>query len=161
MLKVRTADVGFYMTGMRVHRHESAAQVALQPFDGVVGSHHRVRHAVLITEYLHLTRCLEGAHDGIGTDTGAFHHAVTVALTDGAVHDAVHLFLGQRTREGSVLFLLQLFEETLLLCLHMLVHGFFGVLLHPRIDGRVYLQTILIYIIFASVGLAVLLAETV
>ena len=146
---------------MRIDRHESAAQVTLLPFDGVERTHDRIHHASVVGEYLHLTRSHEGSFDGVLTCTGTFHRAVTVRLAHRAVHDAVYLRLGKRTRERSVLFLLQFFEERFLLCLHVFADSLFRVTLHSRIDGGIDLQAVLVDVVLAAIRFAVLLAETV
>ena len=148
------------MTGLRVYRHETAAQEILEPANRIQRRHGCVTQA-FITEYPHFCRGIESFLDLIFRITGFFHVAVAVALFHGALHDRLNFFGREVGGKGGVGFILLLFEEPCLQVLHVFAYCLFRVLLHARIDGCIDLQTVLVEVVMRTVGLGEFIAETV
>ena len=161
MLKVYASHIGFYGSCMGIHAHEGRAEERLIIAYRVYGGHHRV-YLTVISEERHFYRCAESTLDVVGRRSLLPHHQVSVALPDRAVQNVLDGLSANLRREGGVLLhAVGLVEGRLQESGHLLSHGFLGILLHTRVDGGVYAQTVGIYIIRFAVALHILVAPTI
>ena len=126
----------------------------LIPADGVHWRHGGVYQSV-VGEHAH-------RHSGVKDflDLGfalslLLQGSIAVGLAHRAIHDAVNIFGSQVLRERSIALLAFLTEETLLQILHVFAHCLFCILLHARINGCVYAQSVLIEVVWRTIGFVI------
>ena len=143
------------MAGARVHRHKTCAKEELVVANGV----HRCHYGILLAlpaEHGHLFGRIERLLYLRLRGTRLLHQAVAVGLPHGASQNLVHLFLGEPEGIGRFLRPLLLFVEAHLQLFQVFRHRLFGILLHARVEGGVYLQPVGIEVVLAAVLLGVL-----
>ncbi len=159
---VRPADIGFDMTGARLHRHESGPEQGFIVPNGVIRRHGRVNVAFLVIgEDAHLDRnreCLENLRLVLPL---LFQHPVAVAPAARLPHDTVPRLLVDVIRERLVRLALQIIFEILLQIPDPFRNGLLGIFLHLVINGSVHTESVLVEVVAGAVGLPVLLQPTV
>ena len=158
--EVGSSDIGFDMSRVWVHGHESAPEEVFLVSDAVEWCECGVDDA-LVGEDLHFLRCVEGVEDFLFGVSCFFHESVSFCLFDTSVHDVVDFCLFKVSGEGCCFAFLFFVEESLLEVLHVLCDGVFGVFLHTGVDGGIDTESVVVDIIWCSVGFAVFLAESV
>ena len=126
--------------------------------DRIPRRHQRI-HRSVPTEDTHLDRLLELASDLLLFQSLLLQRPVTIGLVHGTHQHRIDLTRRHILREGSIaapLFLLE--EGWLQLLTHMIAHRLLGILLHPRINGGIDLQTIGIEVIKLAIRPFVLVA---
>ena len=157
--EVHAAHVGFHLSGVRVHAHESGAQELLVVAYGVDGRHHRV-HVAVVGEHRHVGRRVEGVVYLLLRRAVLLHGDVSLALRHRPCHDGVDLFGCEVSAERRVGALLGVFlvEGRLQEPCHVAVDRLLGISLHARVDGGVYAQAVGVDVPEGAVLLGVLLA---
>ena len=161
MAEVHATHVGFDVTVLRTHAHESAPEERLVVAYRVERRHDGV-YLAMIGEYVHFRLGSERLHDFLLAVAGSLHDAVALALAHGAHQYLVYLLYRQTAREGcrpaSPLFLGKCRLQEL--C-HMLLDSLLGISLHPGIYGGVDLQTVSIEVVRLTVFFSVLVTPSV
>ena len=129
---VGASDVGFDVSVVGVHGHESGSEEVFVVADGVHRGEDGVFHLLVVLpgEDGHLLGCVEGLADFVFGLALFLHDSVAVGLAHGAVEDVVYLLLCEAEGVGCFLGAFLLFEEVGLHVAEVLGDGFFGILLH-------------------------------
>ena len=161
MSVVQSAHIGFHVSRFGVNGYEAGAQEALVIAYGVARRHQRV-HFAARRVHRHRHAAVERLFYFRLRSPVGFHLAITVALLHGLGEALVHVFHRKGRYIGRIgraaLFSVKL-------CLHhlphLLLHGLLGVLLHTRVDGRIYFKPVGVNVVVRAVALHVLLAPAV
>ena len=165
MLEVQTAHIGFHLAGARVHRHHATAQERLHVEHGIERRHEQFFLATVVIKHAQIHLLVEGRHNFLVAHALCLHGAVALSFAHRALDE---VFLGPRAQFSGVAGVRVLVataalvaEESSLLGNHVVAHGFLGMFLHSRVDGRVDAQSVAVDIVVRAVGFLVLMAPTV
>ena len=130
MYEVKSTNVGFYSTVLRVHTHKATAEELLVITDRVHRRHHRI-HLAMIREHRHFRTCIERLFYLSIRSAVCLHHTIALALSDRTHKNALHFLLAQRIciRRVGLAFVF-LVKSRLQILDHMLINGLLSIRLH-------------------------------
>ena len=160
MSKVRSAYVSLYVSAGRFHTHKAHTSKTFCPQQRIFGRHNGV-YIASPRKYLHIHRFVERFDYLRFAHSACLHYAVTLALQYGSFYKPVYIFLCEIRGENTVFTLFFLFEKIVLQTGKPLTNNAFGISLHTTVYCGVYLQSVLIQIVFGAVRFGIFLDKTI